>query len=459
MRQQRYVGGVDAVLVQSLADAVDHGLAEILRRGQQLGDRDAAGGFLHQGDVGEGAADIDADTPSHTVGSLCAMQHALLRTWGGIQTAGAALPTRSRRLVLGAEEPMPAPAPIDCDLHPSMPGLPALMPYLDDMWRETIVRRGVDELNTIAYPSNSPLTARADWRDERGKPASTAERLGKEALDPFGTSIAICNCLYGVQATFSEDFGAAMARAVNDWIVREWLDRDPRLRASIVVPQQNAELAVAEIERCAPDRRFVQVMLLVSGELPLGRRQNWPIYAAAERHGLPIGIHAGSTYRHPNTPVGWSSYLSEEYINQAGAFQTQLTSLVTEGVFAKFPDLTVVLMESGVTWLPGYLWRLTKFWRGLRHEVPWVADPPATIVRERVRLTLQPFDGPPDPATITRFMEHMQSDELLLFSTDYPHWQFEGTAAIPEGLDPALAQKIMVDNPLRTYARLRETIS
>ena len=350
-------------------------------------------------------------------------------------------------------------APIDCDLHPTVPGLPALMPYLDEVWRETVVRRGIDELNTIAYPSNSPLTARADWRDAGGKPATTAERLGAAALDPFGTGIAICNCLYGVQATFSEDLGAAMARAVNEWIAREWLDRDPRLRASIVVPQQNAEAAVAEIERCAADPRFVQVLLLVSGELPLGRRQNWPIYATAERHGLPVGIHAGSTYRHPNTPVGWASYYSEEYINQAGAFQTQLTSLITEGVFAKFPALTVVLMESGVTWLPGYLWRLTKFWKGLRSEVPWVADPPASIVRDRVRLTLQPFDGPPDPATLMRFMEHMGSDELLLFSTDYPHWQFEGTDAIPAGLDPALARKIMVENPRRTYARLEETVT
>ncbi len=353
---------------------------------------------------------------------------------------------------------MPA-QPVDCDLHPTVPALSALMPYLDEMWREIVVRRGIDELNTISYPSNSPLTARADWRDAKGKPATTAERLGAEALDPFATGMAILNCLYGVQATFSEDLGAAMARAVNDWIACEWLDRDPRLRASIVVPQQNAELAVVEIERCAPDRRFVQVMLLVSAELPLGRRQNWPIYAAAERHGLPIGIHAGSSYRHPSTPVGWSSYLSEDYINQAGAFQTQLTSLITEGAFAKFPDLTFVLMESGVTWLPGYLWRLTKFWKGLRSEVPWVADPPATIVRDRVRLTLQPFDGPPDDRTITRFMEHMGSDELLLFSTDYPHWQFEGTQAIPAGLDPALARKIMVDNPLRTYARLRETVT
>ncbi len=349
--------------------------------------------------------------------------------------------------------------PIDCDLHPAVPALAVLMPYLDEVWRETVTRRGIDELNTIAYPANSPLTARADWRDREGRPASTLQRVAEEALDPFDTQLAICNCLYGIQATFSEDLGAAMARAVNDWIAREWLDRDPRLRASIVVPQQNPELAVAEIDRCATDRRFVQVILLVSGELPLGRRQNWPIYAAAERHGLPVGIHAGSTYRHANTPVGWASYLSEDYINQAGAFQTQLTSLITEGVFARFPDLTVVLMESGVTWLPGYLWRLTKFWKGLRSEVPWVADPPATIVRERVRLTLQPFDGPPDPATLTRFMEHMASDELLLFSTDYPHWQFDGADVIPAGLDPALAHKIMVDNPLKTYARLKETVA
>jgi predicted TIM-barrel fold metal-dependent hydrolase len=348
--------------------------------------------------------------------------------------------------------------PIDCDVHPTVPRMAVLLPYLDEMWRETVTRRGLDELNTISYPSNSPLTARSDWRDANGKPATTAERLGTDALDPFGTRLAICNCLYGVQATFSEDLGAAMARAVNDWIAREWLDRDPRLRASIVVPQQSAELAVDEIERRAADPRFVQVMLLVSGELPLGRRQNWPIYAAAERHGLTLGIHAGSSYRNPSTPVGWSSYLTEDYVGQAGAFQTQLTSLITEGVFAKFPDLTFALMESGITWLPGYLWRLTKFWKGLRSEVPWVSDPPSTIVRERVRLTLQPFDAPPEPETLVRFMDHMGSDDLLLFSTDYPHWQFEGLDAIPAGLDPALARKIMVDNPLRTYARLRETV-
>jgi uncharacterized protein len=354
---------------------------------------------------------------------------------------------------------MTAPGPIDCDLHPTVPNLGALLPYLDEVWRETVQRRGFEPLVPISYPTGNPLSVRSDWRGADGLGATDAGRLAEQALDPFGTRIAILNCLYGAPVLFSDDLASAFCRAVNDWIAAEWLDRDPRLRASIVVPQLNAERAVDEIERHAADQRFVQVLLLASGELPLGRRQNWPIYAAAERHGLPVGIHAGSTYRHPVTPVGWPSTYTEDYVSQASGFASALTSLVTEGVFAKFPDLTVVLLESGVSWLPAHLWRLTKFWKGLRSEVPWVSDPPTAIVRARVRLSLQPLDAPDDPALLERLMEHLGSDDMLLFATDYPHWQFEGTDALPPGLDAGLARKIMVENPRRTYPRLKETVA
>ncbi len=222
-----------------------------------------------------------------------------------------------------------------------------------------------------------------------------------------------------------------------------------------MIPTQNAELAVDEINRVAPDHRFVQVLMLVMGDAPLGKRQYWPIYEAAQKHGLPIGIHAGSAYRHPVTPVGWPSYYTEDYAAQAAAFQAALSSLVCEGVFTKFGDLRVVLIESGVSWLPAHLWRLTKFWRGLRLEVPWVDRSPTEIVRQHVRLTTQPFDVPEDAATIERLIEHIGSDEMLLFSTDYPHWQFDDDAALPSGLSPDMARRIMVDNPISTYPRLR----
>ncbi len=345
---------------------------------------------------------------------------------------------------------------IDCDIHPAVPGLSALLPYLDPFWREMLVTRGLDEPNSILYPAHSPLTSRPEWTQGSAPAGATLDRLRREALDPFATSVAICNCLYGIQLFHSEDIAAALARAVNDWMVAEWLDREPRLRASIVVPMQSPERAVDEIERCAKDPRFVQVLFLVMADQPLGKRAWWPVYAAAERLGLPIGIHAGSSYHNPPTPVGWTSYTAEDYATQSQAFQTQLTSLICEGVFSRYPALKVVLLESGFTWLPSHLWRLTKYWHGLRMEIPWVDRSPMEIVRSNVRLSLQPVDAPPD--ALPRLLDHMQSDALLLFSTDYPHWQFDGTDALPEGLPSDLVRKIMLDNPRATYARLLEPV-
>ena len=344
--------------------------------------------------------------------------------------------------------------PIDCDVHPSVPGLKTLLPYMEPYWADTLVQRGMHELDTISYPNNAPLTARADWRPETGKPAASLEQLQSELLDPFGIDRAILNCLYGVQLPFSEDMGAAYARAVNDWIAAEWLDRDPRLRASILIPIQSAELAVAEIERLAPDKRFVQVMTLVAGETMLGRRHHWSIYEAAERHGLPIAIHAGSSYRNPSTAIGWSSYYIEDYVSQAITFQSQLASLLSEGVFKKFPQLKVVMLESGFTWLPAFLWRYKKYWRGLAMEIPWVDRSPVDIVHDHVRFSLSPFDGPEHQADIAKIFEHLGSDELVLFSTDYPHWQFDGDDPLAAGLSDDLVRKILVDNPRQTYARL-----
>ena len=48
---------------------------------------------------------------------------------------------------------------IDCDIHPSVPNIEALLPYLNDHWRDTISQRGVHDLQTIAYPKNAPTNS------------------------------------------------------------------------------------------------------------------------------------------------------------------------------------------------------------------------------------------------------------------------------------------------------------
>jgi predicted TIM-barrel fold metal-dependent hydrolase len=283
--------------------------------------------------------------------------------------------------------------------------------------------------------------------------------MRRDVLDPFRTRVGILNCLHGAQVMHSEDMAAAFCRAVNDWIRDKWLDRDSRLRASIVIPAQNPELAVEEIERCAADRRFVQVLMLLMGETTLGRRHLWPIYRTAERLRLPIGIHAGSAYRYAPTSIGWPSYYLEDYVAQSAGFENQLQSLISEGVFAKFPELKFVLIESGLTWLPGFIWRADKTWRGVRAEVPWVTRQPSELVRDHIRLTVQPIDSEDGAEALLRLVDRVGSDEIFLFSSDYPHWQFDGDEALPHALPVELVHKILSDNPLATYERLSNTAS
>ena len=346
---------------------------------------------------------------------------------------------------------------VDCDVHVSVPSVKALLPYLDSYWRQQFVTRGIDRIswNMTSDPPNAPIMIRPDRRPAHGRPGSDFSILKDRHLDLFGPSAAIANCIYGGVALHSEDMAAVVCTAVNDWIAAEWLDRDPRLRASIVVPLNNPDLAAEEIERRAGDPRFVQVLMLAMGEQPLGKRAHWPIYAAANRHGLPIGVHAGSLYHHPALAGGYGSYFLEDYVAQAFGFENCVLSLVSEGVFAKFPELKFVFMESGVTWLPAALWRFDKTWRGVRAEIPWVKTPPSAIVRDHIRLTLQPFDAPEGAGRLERFCEQMKSDAMVLFSTDFPHWHFDGEEALPIGADTALARKILWDNPLATYPRLK----
>ena len=64
----------------------------------------------------------------------------------------------------------------------------------------------------------------------------------------------------------------------------------------------------------------------------------------------------------------------------------------------------------------------------------WLERLPTETVRNHVRLTLQPFDAPPTETQLQTFLEQLGSDQMLLFSSDYPHWHFDGDDAFPPGL-------------------------
>ena len=344
---------------------------------------------------------------------------------------------------------------IDCDVHITVPSVQALFPYLPYHWRHYISNSGFKGPVEGYYLPGAPTTSRADaFPPEGGPPGSDLALLREQVLGRKGIELAIANCDYAIASVRHPDGSVALARAVNDWQISEWLEPEPRLRASVVVPIQNPEAAATEIKRVGANPGFVQVFLPVRSEAPYGNRRYHAVFEAAVRHDLVIGISYGGSPGNPITPTGWPSYYIEEYAGMAQVFQSQVLSMIVEGVFDQFPTLRVTLLESGFTWMPSLMWRLDKDWKGLRREVPWVRRLPSDYIREHMRMSTQPIDAPPDQTQLLEIVDQLGSDEILMFSTDYPHHHSDQSAdSWLNALPDALKRNIMSENA-RAFYRL-----
>ena len=342
---------------------------------------------------------------------------------------------------------------IDCDIHNNLPSQEALLPYLSERWRKHHEMFGMRGHVGSAYPRAMPNAARHDsWSPSGLPPGADLPFMQEQLLDEWDMEYGILNPLVGAGGQLNLEYGAALAQAINEWQIAEWLDPEPRLRASMVVPYEDGELAAREIDRLGAHPGFVQVLLVVRTSEPLGRRKYWKMYEAAVRHNLPIGIHFGGAGGGPITGAGWPSHYIEDHGGMPQAFQAQVISLVCEGIFERFPTLKVVLIEGGFAWLPPLTWRLNRSWQKLRDEVPYLKRPPSEYVREHFWISTQPVEDPPKREYFEQLLEQLDADEKLMFATDYPHWDFDAPdRAFPTNIAPDLRQRIMADNARELY--------
>ncbi len=346
---------------------------------------------------------------------------------------------------------------IDCDIHNVVPRVEALFPYLSQHWVETVTQTLFKGAVDASYPPRAPTSARPGSTPPDGPPGSSLELLREQVLEPspasrYPVEVGILTCAYAIDSLRNPDAAVAFARAVNDWQIAEWLDKEPRLRASIVVASQLPQEAAREIERVGDHPGFVQVILPVRSHLPWGNRIHHPLFEAIARKGLVAALQFGGQPGNPPTPEGWPSYYVEEYVDMAGVFASQLTSMVTEGLFDQFPTLKVVLLESGWTWLPAHMWRFDKEWRNLRRLVPWVRRPPSAYIREHVRIAVQPLDAPPDVRQLLDVYGQLESDEILVYGSDYPHAHvFDPENDFLAHLSEDAARKIRSENARALY--------
>jgi uncharacterized protein len=344
------------------------------------------------------------------------------------------------------------PALIDCDHHNELDSDADLYPYLPKRWLEHVKTFGLRGAAGGFYPRFMPH--REDARPPSGRKSGTDARFTvRHFMDPENVAYAILIPLNPSNGQLNLELSAALATAVNEWQVAEWLDVDPRFRASIAVSTEDPPRAVEEIERRAADKRFVQVQFSGRPHEPMGRRKYWPIYEACAKHGLHIMSHAFGSYGQPITGAGWPSFYLEEHVGPAQAAQANVVSLVMEGVFDRFSTLRFVSVENGFAWLPSLCWRMDAAWSMLKAEVPHLAHAPSEYVRGHVYVATQPMEEPNRGAYFFQMLEQYgDMVDQIVFASDYPHWDADDPdGAFPVSLPPDLQQKIYFDNAAKLY--------
>jgi uncharacterized protein len=346
---------------------------------------------------------------------------------------------------------------IDCDTH-NNPSPSALAPFLPARWADYLAAYGLRTPGELGMVRARWMSCRADSWGPNGEPPGTDLAVFQEQVfGDCGVDIAILNSIMMSAQMFTggnqpQAFTNALMTAANEWVASTWLADEPRLYSAICSPHEDGEAAAEEIHRWGGDDRFVHVLLPFRMQKPMGNRKYWPLYEAAIAHDLPVSTHPATIGNNLVTGAGWVSFYYEDHTGLPQALFNQVASLIFEGVFDRYPTLKIIIQEGGWSWVAPFAWRLDRAFEEHRAEVPHLQRRPSEYIREHFWFTTQPIEEPERPEQFDQALAAFGMPDRLMFSTDYPHWDFDSPdGALPASIGPELRERIFSGNALALY--------
>lgn len=342
---------------------------------------------------------------------------------------------------------------IDTDIHPGFKR-ERLLDFLPEPWK-TRVASGNSGPGHLGYWNPNGVN-RSDATTPDGININNQpDTLSQYHFDEYDITYGILNPGGLAMGLSPEpDFAAAYCSAINQVFIEDWLPIDNRFRYSLVLSTADPHLAAEEIHKHGDNPSVVQVLMASGAQFGYGHRFYHPIYEAAVAHDLPVAIHPGSEGRGVSgkpSVAGYPGSYFEWHTNLAGSYMAHLLSLVSEGVFQKFPTMKFVMIEGGVSWLVPIMWRFDKNWKSLRMTVPWLDRPPSEIVYDHVLFTTQPIEEPSNPKHLHQLLDMFPADKMLMFATDFPHWDGDTPDFSMRMLPESLRQPVMWETASKLY--------
>lgn len=274
------------------------------------------------------------------------------------------------------------------------------------------------------------LTKGPKWHEALG--AFNGEERG-QALDLLGFQYQVVFSSFCARLIFdaaSNDIAYGAAAAHNRSMA-EFCGADKRLIGVAMVPLQDPQRALDEIAHALSLNLGA---VWIAADAPGGRSPGHPdlnaVWATLAEAKTPFILHVGSAplaiadaWMNDGQPDTVSARGGAEVIGSKDLsvihFATQrfLSTLILDGVLEAHPQLRGGVIEIGAGWVPDMIRRLdyaVEIWSRSEPQLGKMTRRPSAQIAQQLRFTPYPFE---DVAQLTR----ESSDEIFLFSSDYPH--------------------------------------
>ncbi|HEY3683919.1 MAG TPA: amidohydrolase family protein [Streptosporangiaceae bacterium] len=215
----------------------------------------------------------------------------------------------------------------------------------------------------------------------------------------------------------------ALARAYSKWLTQELLPQNDRIKTLVYLPFNDPAASLRMVEEFADVPGVVGFMVTSIRYRPVHANEYAPVYAALEKRGLPLAFHAAYNW-HEQAMTQLNKFISAHALGFSFCNIIHMTNMIVNGIPERFPGLKLLWVESGLAWIPFLMQRLDNEYLMRTSECPLLTKRPSEYMREMYYST-QPMERTAPDAMMRASFDMINAEKTLLYSSDYPHWDFD----------------------------------
>jgi uncharacterized protein len=224
------------------------------------------------------------------------------------------------------------------------------------------------------------------------------------------------------------DMEVWLGRAYNRWMVERVLSADDRIKTLALLPFNTPAEALRTVEEFGEKDGIIGFCVTSTRYKPVHHNDYMRLYAAIQALDKPLAFHSGYHWQDQSLATV-NSFLGMHALGFVWCNMVHMTNWILNGIPERFPKLKSIWIESGLAWVPFLMQRLDDQFLMRQSEAPQLKMLPSEYMRRNCWYTTQPIETT-HPRALEVTLEMINAETQLLFSSDWPHFDFDLPATI-----------------------------